>query len=60
MNANRKNAFLILMVKFVNLLKYYKDSVNTIIIHILIGYDEKGLKILFLSLTRERGFIHDF
>jgi hypothetical protein len=60
MNAGRKNAFLILLVKFVNLLKYYKDSVNMIMIHILIGYDEKGIKILLLSLTKERGFFHDF
>lgn len=55
-----KISFLILVIKIVNMLKYYKNNVNMDNSSILISYDKKELIMLFLSLTRERGIIHVF
>lgn len=55
-----KTLFLILVIKIVNILKFFKHNVNMDNSSILIGYDEKELIMLFLSLTRERGIIHVF
>jgi len=55
-----KTSFLILVIKIVDMLKYYKNNVNMDNSSILISYDKKELIMLFLSWTRERGIIHVF